>query len=100
MNANEIIDCQLREDGLHVTAYRHKGVCVASCVSFGKEHKINMNIGERKSLDEDALKELAEEKILPWIKQVLDPRFNEIEVPIILSICDMSIENELPNRMV
>ena len=95
MKANEVIDCILREDGLHVIAYRHQDACVACCVSFEKQ---SMSIGEISFADEQELKQYAKDKLLPWINK-LNNRFDGIEVSIIPSICEMSIGTELPMRM-
>lgn len=100
MNANEIIDCQLREYGLHVTAYRHQGVCCACCVDFEKG-KWAKSINKVEFADEQSLMRFAEEKILPFVLEFVHNHTGQdiSDIAIIPSICEMSIGEEMPHRM-
>ncbi len=100
MKASEIIDCELREDGLHVTAYRHQGVCCACCVVFEKD-KWSMPINKVEFADEQSLMRFAEEKILPFVVEIVHNHTGEdiSDIAIIPSICEMSIGEEMPHRM-
>jgi hypothetical protein len=101
MKASEIIDCELREDGLHVTAYRHQGVCCACCVVFEKG-KWARSINKVEFADEQSLMRFAEEKILPslFVEIVHNHTGQDIsDIAIIPSICEMSIGEEMPHRM-
>ena len=100
MKDSEIIDCELREDGLHVTAYRHHGVCCACCVVFEKG-KGAKSINKVEFADEQSLMRFAEEKILPFlVENAHNHTVQDIsDIAIIPSICEMSIGGEMPHRM-
>lgn len=100
MKASEIIDCELREDGLHVTAYRHQGVCCACCVVFEKG-KWAKSMNKVEFADEQSLMRFAEEKILPFVVEFVHNHTGQdiSDIAIIPSICEMSIGEEMPHRM-
>lgn len=100
MNANEMIYCELREDGLHVMAYRHNGETCASTFMLegvGDVGIFEIDGGRRTFADEHELRAFANETIFPCFKHKFKQlREHPEDVRIITSICEMSIGRECP----
>ena len=88
MRANEMIRCELREDGFHVLAFRHDGKAVAERFAIevtGGNIAYGIAEGQKEFLDEHSLAEFAREVVVPCLIKFLS------QMPIHASICEMAI---------
>jgi len=104
MSANEMISCEFRDDGFHVTAFRHNGKIVANSFHIevcGHDNcKWNFAIeGTQEFSNEQDLYDFARGTILPCaIKKMSEQYVSRLaSAAIMASVCDMSIGREAPN---
>jgi hypothetical protein len=101
MRANEVIDCELRSNGLHITSYRHAGKITANCFvvhESGGDTSFAIDGGIREFVDEHALEEFARDTVIPCLIRMYKRRQENLPyVPIHANVCDISIGLESPN---
>lgn len=96
MDANEMIICELREDGLHVMAFRHGGHAVAKVFVIkvtGDNVAYGMDEGQKEFLDEHGLAEFARSVVVPCLIKHLS------QMPIHASICEMAVGQESAHQI-
>ena len=102
MKSNEMLNCELTADGvLHVTAYRH-GTDKVSADRFVFNHERKQNgfpLSGRFEFDnEDMLSKVVRDEILPLLVKNFHVAFPDgLATKIVIGICPMTINNEIPD---
>ena len=99
---NQMVECELRNDGIHVTVYKYGDKIAANLIMIRimlGDEIFAMDGGEKVFADEGELPTFAKEAILPCLTRVVERLTKSLSsMPIHSRVCDVAIGREPPKR--